>query len=73
VGIAEYVRMPADKLFGDAPGNSIEIEATVFAPDLGVKNDLKQEITQFFAKVRIISRVDRRDHLVSFFKKSAAE
>src|SRR5205085_10087348 len=66
---SKIVRVPADHLvvnFADHVGHA---EAALFARNLRMKNNLQEQIPHFFGKLRVVSRVESFQDLVSLFQK----
>ena len=64
---AEDVGMTADELGGDRLHHSAEIEHARFFGHPGVKDDLEQEVAEFFAQVLRRCALDCVGHLVGLF------
>ena len=69
----EDMRMTPNELFGDATGDSVEVETAVFSTELSVKYDLKEEVTEFLTEIRVITDIDCGDHFVSLLEQTGAE
>ncbi len=47
--------------------NAIKIEMTILTTDLGIKDDLKQQVAQLVFQVTIVTSLDGIRHLVGLF------
>jgi len=58
-GIAEDMRMPAHQFAGERRHDVVEIETALFARELGVEDDLQEEVAELFAEGVRIAAADR--------------
>ena len=68
-GRAEDVRMAVDHLLRDPLDDFDEVEAGLVRADLGIEDDLQQDVTQLFHDGRIVAGVDRFQKLVGLFER----
>jgi len=61
--------MAADQFPADAVDDIADVEASPFLGQLGVENDLKEEISQLLLKIPVISAPDGLSDLGGFFAK----
>ena len=70
LSLAKYMRMTPHQLFVNLPRDILEIKESFFLGQSGMKNDLDQYITQFFAHVRHVLTVDRVDQFTRFINQT---
>ena len=73
VGFAEDVGVAADEFFAGFAGGILEGEGAAFGGEVGVENDLEQEVAEFFAEVGIVGLGDGVDRFAGFLEKSGTE
>ncbi len=71
--VGKDVGMAADELFHGLGDGIHQAEITVFHGDLGVEDDLEQQIAQLAAQVVHIVGVEGRQHLVGLFEEAGAQ
>jgi hypothetical protein len=72
-GGAEDVRVAADELVIDAADDIVEGEGGAFGGELGVEDDVEQEVAEFLLEEGIIGGVDGFEDFVSFFEELGAD
>ena len=65
--IAKDMRMPANQLVSDVPGDFIEIKSAPFAAQLAVKHHLQQQVAQFLGHLVIVPGLDGVEQFVNLF------
>ena len=73
VDVAEDVGVAADEFFDDAGGGGAEGEFAALGGELGVEDDVEEEVSEFFAEGGGIGGVDGVDDFVAFFDELGAE
>lgn len=68
MSIAEDVRMTANEFVCEIPEDVGQFEPGLVACDLGIKNDLKQQIPQFFLQHHIVISVDGFEEFVGLLE-----
>ena len=64
--IAKHMRMAANQLVGDVPGDVLEIERAAFLRQLTMENDLQQQIAKFLFQLVIVTGFDRVEQFIDF-------
>src|SRR2546423_1804646 len=67
-GITKDVRMPQGQFTGQMTDDVFDIEALLFLRQLGMKNNLKEDISQLFFHVRKIFFADRGSKFIRLLK-----
>jgi hypothetical protein len=73
INVAENVRVAADEFLARLAGGVLQSEGSAFGGEIGVEDDLEEEITEFFAEVGVIRVADGVDRLAGFLEESGAE
>jgi hypothetical protein len=73
VDLAEDVGMAADHFVVDFADDVVDGEATLFGGDLGVKEDLEEEVAEFFGEFGVVAGVEGVEDFVGFFDEVGAE
>ena len=73
LGIAEDMRMTADQFFGEIPEDGGQFEAILVTSDLGIQDDLKQQISEFLLQHGVIIGIDCFEKFVSLFQRMRAD
>ena len=63
------MRVPAQHLVSDAPGDVIEAELAFFVGDLRVKYDVEQQVAQLFLQILGVVTLDRVEQFVRFIER----
>jgi hypothetical protein len=71
--IAEDVGVTTNKFLADSIDDSFHIELATFFSDLRLKDDMQQEIAEFFRQPFPIAVIDGFEHLVGFFHEHRLE
>jgi len=71
-GVAEDVRMAADHLRRHVGAHVLGGELALLGGDLGVKDDLQQEVAQFLAQRRRLGAIESVEHLVGLLEQAGA-
>lgn len=64
--VPEDVRMTPHQFVGEPLADGVEVEYTAFPGQLGVKDDLKQQVAQFLRQFVIIPGLDGVEEFVDF-------
>ena len=72
-GIAEDMRVTPDKFLAGVAGGIFKGEGTTFGGQIGVENDLKQNVAEFLAQIGIIGFGNGVDGFAGFLEESGAE
>ena len=67
------MRVAANHFFIDFADDSGDVEAPFFVSDLGVEEDLKKEIAEFFGKFGVIRGVEGIEDFIGFFDQIGAQ
>ena len=71
--VAEDVGVAPAHLFGDGAGDVVEIECAALAGELGVEDDLEQQVAQLVTESREVAARDRVGGLVGFFDRAGGD
>ena len=71
--VAEDVRVAADHFVVDFADDVVDGEAARFGGDLGVEEDLEEEVAQFFGEFGVVAGVESVEDFVGFFDEVGAE
>ena len=69
--IRKNVRVSADQLVDDGAANVVDGEAAGLVGDLGVEDDLQEDVSQFRAQGLVIPCIDGLEGLVGLFEQVA--
>src|SRR5215813_7561304 len=64
--VAKNMRMPSDKLIGDLLDHGIDVELRRLLSKLGMKNHVKQQVTELLGQTIVVFIVDGLEYLVDF-------
>jgi hypothetical protein len=67
------MRMAANQLLADALDDIFKIECPPLASHVGVHDDMKQEVAELLAQIRIVRLLDRFNRLVALFDQGGAK
>jgi hypothetical protein len=73
INIAEDVGVAADEFLTGVLRGVFEREGSAFGGEVGVENDLKEEVAEFFAEVGVIRVADGVDRFAGLLEESGAE
>jgi hypothetical protein len=73
VNIAEDMGMSPNELFAGMARGVLEGEGAAIGGEVGVKDDLEQEVAEFFAEVGVIGIADGVNRFAGFLEESGAE
>src|SRR4030095_4022278 len=65
--VAKHMRMPPDKLIGDLLNHGVDVELRSFFSKLGMKNHVKQQVTELLGQTIVVLIVDGLEYFVHFF------
>jgi hypothetical protein len=65
--------MPSDELLAGMMRSVFEGEGSAFRGEIGVKDDLEEQISEFFAQVGVIRVADGIDRLAGLLEEPGAE
>ena len=65
--------MAAHEFLGDAEGDGIKGKASLFLGDLGVKDNLEEQVAEFLAQVGVVCCVDRGGDFVRLLQQSGPQ
>ena len=71
--VAEDVGVAANHFVVDFADNVVDGEAALFGGDLGVEEDLKEEVAEFFGEFGVVAGVEGVEDFVGFFDEIGAE
>jgi hypothetical protein len=71
--VAEDVGVAADHFVVDFADDVVDGEAALFGGDLGVKENLEEEVAEFFGEFGVIAGVEGIEDFVGFFDQIGAE
>lgn len=70
---AKDVGVPVDQFVGDGTGNVVEVETVGFAGELGVEDDLQQQVAEFLAQGGMVAGLDGVQDFVGFLDQIVAQ
>jgi hypothetical protein len=73
INIPENMGVSADELFARLAGGVLQSEGSAFGGEIGVEDDLEEEIPEFLAEVGVVRVADGVDRLAGFLEESDAE
>ena len=67
------MRVTANHLVVNLPNHIDDIEAALFARDIGMKKNLKQQIAHFLRELGIVAAIERFEHFIGFLNQISAK
>ena len=67
------MRMAPNKLIANAFDHILKAECPPLTCHMGVHDDVKQQVAQFFSQIRVIRLLDRLNGLVALFNEGSAQ